>query len=493
MTFESLGLAEPLLRAVRTAGYDATTPIQAEAIPDVLQGRDLLGCAQTGTGKTAAFALPTLHRLLASGRPHRPSGHKPRRDSQAPIRALVLAPTRELAAQIGASFDCYGKHTGLSQTVIYGGVSQVPQVRDLQAGTDILVATPGRLLDLMQQGYVDLSRVEILILDEADRMLDMGFIHDLRRIVAAVPRRRQTLMFSATIPDEIRQLTTQWLTDPQHVRIAPVESTSEQVNQSVVFVETPHKIAALAGLLRSTCQERTLVFARTKHGADKIVKQLLRAGIPAAAIHGNKSQSARQRALEQFKSPRPPVLIATDVAARGLHVDGISHVINYDLPDVPETYVHRIGRTGRAGASGVAISLCGRDERGHLQRIERLTRHPIRVVKDLPGLPSLGEGAAAGESARPAKHATTTARGSGGSRRSRGERPSTVARTRAAAVGRLIGRPADARSRRVSVICGLSERPGVWRKMCGQAACTRGWRIGIVFAGRLVERVCEAR
>jgi ATP-dependent RNA helicase RhlE len=376
MSFENLGLAETLLRAVRADGYQTATPIQLQAIPSALEGRDLMGCAQTGNGTTAAFALPTLQRLSGGDESPRRGGNGRR-----PIRALILAPTRELAAQIGASFTGYGRFTGLRCTVVYGGVSQVPQVRALQSGADILVATPGRLLDLMNQGYIDLATVEILILDEADQMLDMGFLPDLKRIVAAVPSRRQTLMFSATMPDEIRQLATRWLRDPAHVQVAPAAKTFDLVKQSVFFIEARHKPQLLTHFIRTAGGTRTLVFARTKHGADKIVKHLVRSGIPAAAIHGNKSQNARMRTLEQFKSRRPPVLVATDIAARGLDVNDISHVINYELPEVPEIYVHRIGRTGRAGAVGIATSFCGGDERSHLQRIERLTRYRIPIEK----------------------------------------------------------------------------------------------------------------
>ena len=379
MKFEDLGLAEPLLRGVRAQGYHTVTPIQAKAIPKILQGHDLMGCAQTGTGKTAAFALPTLQRLSDGPDQQRQVRTEKRRPTRRPIRSLILAPTRELAIQIDASFHTYGKYTRLRHTVVYGGVSQGPQVRALGAGVDILVATPGRLLDLVNQGHIDLARVEVLILDEADQMLDMGFIHDLRRIVARVPRRRQTLMFSATMPGEIRKLAGEWLRNPVHVQASPVASPPEKVHQSVYFVEPPHKPRLLARFLQDTRSTRTLVFARTKRGADKIAKQLQRAGILAAAIHGNKSQNVRQRVLAQFKSQRPPVLVATDIAARGLDVDGISHVINYDLPEIPELYVHRIGRTGRAGAAGRAISFCGHEERPRLRRIEHLTRRTIEV------------------------------------------------------------------------------------------------------------------
>ncbi len=382
MRFEELGLAEPLVRGVRAQGYHTVTPIQVKAIPSVLRGDDLMGCAQTGTGKTAAFALPTLQQLSSV-----PGGQQRARNGKGgghrrPIRSLILAPTRELAIQISASFQAYGKYTSLRATVVYGGVGQGPQVRALQAGVDILVATPGRLLDLMNQGHIDLARVEILILDEADQMLDMGFIHDLRRIVERVPSRRQTLMFSATMPSEIRKLAGQWLRNPVHVQVSPVASPAEKVHQSVCFVEPLHKVRLLTRILQQTPSARTLVFARTKHGADKIVKQLQREGILAAAIHGNKSQNVRQRVLAQFKSPQPPVLVATDIAARGLDIDDISHVINYDLPEIPEIYVHRIGRTGRAGATGRAVSFCGLEERPRLRRIERLTRRTLHINDD---------------------------------------------------------------------------------------------------------------
>jgi len=339
MSFSELNLSESLLRAVREAEYQAATPIQTKAIPHILAGRDCLGCAQTGTGKTAAFALPTLQRLSSQSQP-------PRRR---PIRTLVLAPTRELASQIADSFRTYGRYTGLRHAVIYGGVGQHPQVKALQHGIDILIATPGRLLDLMNQGFVDLAQVEILILDEADQMLDMGFIHDLRRIVSRVPRQRQTLLFSATMPQEIRRLADQWLRDPIEVSVAPQATPADRVEQSVYFIDRGNKPELLAKYLRDQAAQRALVFTRTKHGADKLVRSLQRAGIRAEAIHGNKSQNARQRALAQFKSHQPPVLVATDIAARGLDIDSVSHVINFDLPMTAEIYVHRIGRTARAG------------------------------------------------------------------------------------------------------------------------------------------------
>jgi ATP-dependent RNA helicase RhlE len=414
--FEKLGLAENVLRSIRAEEYHTPTPIQAEAIPVLLTGRDLMGCAQTGTGKTAAFALPTLQRLCESyAKQAQPTAKEadeaaqftpdvyqqngPSRESRnrnsrrptstrhrtaRPIRSLILAPTRELAAQIGASFATYGRHTGLRFTVVYGGVGQGPQVRALRDGVDILVATPGRLLDLMDQGYIDLRKVEILILDEADQMLDMGFIVPLRKIVASVPKERQTLMFSATMPPEIRKLASEWLRDPAHVQVAPVATPAELVEQTVYHVEKRHKISLLTHYLQNTATARTLVFSRTKHGADKIVRQLSQSGIRAAALHGNKSQSVRQRTLDSFKSQKPPVLIATDIAARGLDVDAISHVINFDLPDVAEVYVHRIGRTGRAGATGVATTFCSRDERDLLRQIERLTRQTLNIAQDQP-------------------------------------------------------------------------------------------------------------
>jgi ATP-dependent RNA helicase RhlE len=414
MKFENLQLNGNLLKAIEQEGYHTPTPIQIQAIPHVLSGRDLLGCAQTGTGKTAAFALPTLQRLLespaytpptatdngvfaAEPKTHRPSiaAHGTRNaDRVRPggpatlngrppatrraIRALILAPTRELAAQIEESFQVYGRHSGLRQTVIYGGVGQGRQVLALREGVDILVATPGRLLDLMQQGYIRLSAVEVLILDEADQMLDMGFLPDLKRVVAHVPRERQTLMFSATMPPEIRRLADQWLRNPVSVQVAPVATPAALVEQSVYMVETRDKPRLLAQFLREQGTGRTLVFTRTKHGADKVVRCLEKAGVRAAAIHGNKSQNARLRVLAEFKSERPPVLVATDIAARGLDIDQIAHVVNYDLPNVPETYVHRIGRTGRAGAKGSAISLCSGEEREFLKQIERLTR--VRVA-----------------------------------------------------------------------------------------------------------------
>jgi ATP-dependent RNA helicase RhlE len=375
MTFDELGLAEPILRAVAAEGYTAPTPIQSQAIPRVMSGRDVLGCAQTGTGKTAAFALPILHRLAGSPLP--PGG------SRRPIRVLVLAPTRELAMQIGQSFRAYGRHTGLRNTVIVGGVGQQSQRQALQRGVDILIATPGRLIDLMGQGFVDLDSVEMFVLDEADRMLDMGFIPDIRRIVSRLPSRRQTILFSATMPETIERLAAAILRKPAQVRIAPVRATTELIEQSVAFVPRQSKTRLLVNLLRTRPVARALVFTRTKHGADRLARQLHQSGIGTGVLHGNKSQSARQRTLEDFKAYRTAVLVATDLAARGIDVEGISHVLNFDLPHEAETYVHRIGRTGRAGVPGVAISFCDEEERKHLAAIERLIRQTLPVEQDL--------------------------------------------------------------------------------------------------------------
>ena len=367
IAFADLGLSAAVLRALATEGYATPTPIQAKAIPHVLAGRDLFGCAQTGTGKTAAFALPLIERMLAAPRPRAPRG----------CRALVLAPTRELAGQIHESFRAYGRHAGITSVVVYGGVGQGPQATALARGTDVLVATPGRLLDLIGQRLADLRGVEFLVLDEADRMLDMGFIHDVRRIVGLVPRDRQTLFFSATLPDEVRRLADAMLRDPLEVKTAPQATPAETVAQSVFHVPKAGKRMALVSLLRNEAMDRVIVFTRTKHGADKLQRDLAKAGIDAAAIHGNKSQNQRERALAAFKAPRPPVLIATDIAARGIDVDGVSHVVNYELPHEPETYVHRIGRTGRAGQTGAAVSFCDPEERQRLRAIEKLLRQPI--------------------------------------------------------------------------------------------------------------------
>lgn len=387
MKFESLSLCEPLLRSVQDAGYQNATPIQQKAIPPILKGRDLIGCAQTGTGKTAAFTLPTLQQLISSSA-KTSENHSKRSPSQRRIiRCLILAPTRELAGQIGESLATYGRFSELRQTVIFGGVKQGPQVRALQAGIDILVATPGRLLDLIGQGFVKLSDVQILILDESDQMLDMGFIQDLRKIVSQIPKQRQTLMFSATMPPEIRKLSQQWLRRPIEIQVTPIASTPEHVSQSVYFVERHHKAETLRRFLQETKHSKTLVFSRTRRGADKIASCLKRDGIRAVAIHGEKSQGRRREVMKEFNSKRPPVLVATDLAARGLDFTDISHVINFDLPEAPESYVHRIGRTARAGASGHAVSFCLPDERNRLRLIEKLIGQALSV-KTLPDLPA---------------------------------------------------------------------------------------------------------
>ncbi len=375
MTFENLNLIEPLLRALKTEGYSKPTPIQAQAIPVLLERKDLLGCAQTGTGKTAAFALPILHLL-----------HQDELFVKGPvgIKALILTPTRELAIQIGDSFTAYGKHLRLSHTVIFGGVSQHTQVKALRDGVDILIATPGRLLDLMDQRYVKLQHLKMLVLDEADRMLDMGFIHDVKKVIARVPAKRQTIFFSATMPPEIASLANTILSNPVKVEVTPVSSTANTINQSVYFVEKGNKRKLLHHILQDRSIATALVFTRTKHGADRVAKQLNEAGIRAEAIHGNKSQGARQRALSNFKSRKTRVLVATDIAARGIDVEELTHVINFELPNVPETYVHRIGRTGRAGASGISISFCDEEEKEFLDDIQKIIGKKIPVVDDHP-------------------------------------------------------------------------------------------------------------
>ncbi len=376
MRFEDLALVEPVLRAVAATGYTQCTPIQEKAIPPVRDGHDLIGIAQTGTGKTAGFALPVLHRL------HTSKARKPGK----PVRCLVLAPTRELALQVGDSFKTYGAFLGLTRTVIFGGVGQNPQVQTLRQGVDILVACPGRLLDLIGQGHCRLDAVEVLVLDEADRMLDMGFLPDIKRILGHLPKDRQTLLFSATMPPPIRELARGVMRNPVEVAVAPVSSTAETVTQGLYHVPKLQKQALLAFLLQDPKVERVLVFTRTKHGADKVVRKLEKHGIVGAAIHGNKSQNARQRALAGFKSGQVRVLVASDIAARGLDVDGITHVINFDVPNEPETYVHRIGRTGRAGATGTAWSLCDGEERAYVTDIERITKRKLPVIP-LPDFP----------------------------------------------------------------------------------------------------------
>jgi ATP-dependent RNA helicase RhlE len=374
MPFLRLRLREPLLRALREEGYAAPTPIQAEAIPHVLEGRDVLALAQTGTGKTAAFVLPILERMASVPLP--PGRRR--------VRVLVLAPTRELAAQVGESFAAYGRHLPFRRAVVFGGVGYGPQVDALARGADIVVATPGRLLDLLHRRRADLSHVEVLVLDEADRMLDMGFLPDVRRVLDALPRRRQTLFFSATMPREAQALADRILTDPVRVAVAPPATTVESVAQSVFFVDKPDKARLLEHLLSDASIPRALVFTRTKHGADKLAKTLVRAGIDADAIHGNKSQGRREKTLGSFRAGDTRVLVATDIAARGLDVEGITHVVNYDLPNVPESYVHRIGRTARAGAPGTALSFCDASEEPFLREIEKTTRIRLGVVEDHP-------------------------------------------------------------------------------------------------------------
>jgi ATP-dependent RNA helicase RhlE len=375
--FADLGLIEPIARAVAEEGYERPTPIQARCVPHVLAERDLLGLAQTGTGKTAAFALPILQRLW-DRRPEA-SARGPR-----PIRCLVLTPTRELASQISDSFTTYGRHVRLKVAVIFGGVGMEPQRQTLRAGVDILVATPGRLLDLASQGHLHLERLEVFVLDEADRMLDMGFIHDVRRVIRLLPAQRQTLFFSATMPREAQQLADQLLHDPVQVAVAAVSQTADRIEQEVAFVAKADKRALLVDVLRDMAMRRVLVFTRTKHGANRVAEHLARAGIGAAAIHGNKSQGARERALAQFKNGDNRVLVATDIAARGIDIDDVTHIVNFDLPEVPETYVHRIGRTARAGASGFALSFCDEEEGDLLYGIERLIRREIPVVEGHP-------------------------------------------------------------------------------------------------------------
>ena len=383
--FAALGLIPELVRAVAESGYTDPTPIQQQSIPPLLQGRDILGCAQTGTGKTAAFALPILQLLYGQKLPapieHKPARHPP---AQRKTRALILSPTRELASQIEESFRTYGAHTGLTSTVIFGGVKQGPQVQRMRTGVDILVATPGRLLDLMGQGFISLRDLQFFVLDEADRMLDMGFIHDVRKVLAALPPIRQSLLFSATMPPDIEALAMTFLRNPARVAVAPVSSTAERIAQSVYKVGKNDKPKLLAYLLKDPSLSRVLVFTRTKHGANKVVKQLGDAGYRGEAIHGNKSQNAREAALAHFKSGETRILVATDIAARGIDVDGVSHVINYDIPNEPESYVHRIGRTARAGAEGVALAFCDWDEQGFLNTIEKLIRQRVPVITDHP-------------------------------------------------------------------------------------------------------------
>ncbi|TRZ82209.1 MAG: DEAD/DEAH box helicase [Sediminibacterium sp.] len=372
--FQTLGLIEPLLKAIQEEGYTTPTPIQAESIPIVLEGKDLLGCAQTGTGKTAAFTLPILQLLVKSKTQER----------RKKIRSLIVTPTRELAIQIGESFNAYGRHTGLNCTVIFGGVGQGPQVTALRNGVDVVIATPGRLLDLMNQGHLNIREVEIFVLDEADRMLDMGFVHDVKKLLAVLPKKRQSLFFSATMPPEIVSLANTILFHPLKVSVTPVSSTVDIIVQSVYFVDKVNKNALLIEILKNTAIKTALVFTRTKHGADKVVNLLLKNNIKAEAIHGNKAQNARQRALTNFKAQTTRVLVATDIAARGIDVDELAYVVNYEIPNIPETYVHRIGRTGRAGAGGTAISFCDAEERDFLKDIEKLIAKKVPVIENHP-------------------------------------------------------------------------------------------------------------
>jgi len=373
LLFNELNLIEPILSALQTEGYTQPTPIQEQSIPTILQGRDLLGCAQTGTGKTAAFAIPILQLL---SKPHANTKvHKA-------VKALILTPTRELAIQIEESFKAYGRNLPLKHLVIFGGVGQKAQTDALHRGVDILVATPGRLLDLMNQGFINLRDIEIFVLDEADRMLDMGFIHDVKKVIAKLPVKRQTLFFSATMPTEIQKLADTILTNPAKVEVTPVSSTAEKIQQTIYFVEKAAKKDLLIDILKDKTIQTALVFTRTKHGADKVVKDLIKAGVRAEAIHGNKSQNARQRALTNFKARTTRILVATDIAARGIDVDELTHVINYELPNIPETYVHRIGRTGRAGLSGTAFSFCDAEEKAYLKDIEKLIALSIPVAED---------------------------------------------------------------------------------------------------------------
>jgi ATP-dependent RNA helicase RhlE len=371
MNFESLKIATPILKALQEEGYTEPTPIQEQAIPIILEGKDVLGCAQTGTGKTAAFAIPIIQLLEKN----------PNKGERQHIRCLIVTPTRELAIQIGESFSAYGRHCGFRRTVLFGGVNQNPQVASLRKGTDVLIATPGRLLDLMNQGFLSLRSIEIFVLDEADRMLDMGFIHDVKKILAVLPIKRQSLFFSATMPPSIIKLASTILDRPSKVTVTPVSSTVELTDQSVFFVEKENKGDLLVSLLNSKNIQTALVFTRTKHGADKVSKALLKRQISAEAIHGNKSQNARQRALTNFKEQQIRVLVATDIAARGIDVSNLECVINYEIPNIPETYVHRIGRTGRAGAKGMAFSFCDSEEKNYIRDIEKLIGKKIAVSK----------------------------------------------------------------------------------------------------------------
>jgi ATP-dependent RNA helicase RhlE len=382
MLFEDLSLSKSIQRAVFEEGYTSPTPIQEKAIPFILAGKDLVGCAQTGTGKTAAFAIPIIHNL------HRMIGSSKKTKE---IRCLVVTPTRELAVQIGESFDTYGKYTNIRQLTVFGGVSQIPQVDQLKKGVDILIATPGRLLDLHKQGFIDFDSLHYLVLDESDLMLDMGFINDVRKIVKLVPNNRQTLLFSATMPMAIRELADTFLNKPEYVSVTPVSSTAEIIEQQIYFVDKENKRGLLYHLIRNENLNNVLVFVRTKHGADNVVKALKKQGVNAEAIHGDKSQTARQRVLDHFKNKEITVLVATDIAARGIDIESLPYVINFDLPNIPETYVHRIGRTGRAGNGGISISFCGRDEEPYWKDIQKLIKVNVKIMKDHPFPWKVGE------------------------------------------------------------------------------------------------------
>jgi len=373
MTFENLNIIAPILEALKSEGYTTPTPIQVQTIPLALQGKDILGCAQTGTGKTAAFAVPIIQLM---------SQDKSNLNGRRPIRSLILTPTRELAIQIAESFESYGANTNLKYEVIFGGVSQNSQVKSLRSGVDILIATPGRLLDLINQKFVHLNQLQFFVLDEADRMLDMGFLNDVKKIITKIPPKRQSLFFSATMPNDIVKLANTILVNPSKVEVTPVSSTANTINQAVYFVDKENKKYLLKEVLSDKKIDRALVFTRTKHGADKVVKDLISAGIKSLAIHGNKSQNARQRALNSFKANETRVLVATDIAARGIDIDDLTHVINYELPNIAESYVHRIGRTGRAGADGIAIAFCDAEEKAYLKDIQKLIGKQIPVLEN---------------------------------------------------------------------------------------------------------------
>ena len=457
--FSELGLAEPICKAVATEGYTQPTPIQAQAIPLILSGRDLLGIAQTGTGKTAAFALPVLQRLAANN--IRPQARS--------VRALVLTPTRELAVQVSDCFATYGRNLSLRRTTIFGGVGMQPQIKAVSNGIDILVATPGRLLDLINRGNVRLDSVEVLILDEADRMLDMGFIHDVRKIVAQIPAKRQTLFFSATMAPEVTSLASGMLRDPARVEVTPQATTVERIAQTVMFVSRDDKRQLLIDVLTDKSVQRAIVFARTKHGANRLAEQLMKCGVSAEAIHGNKSQGARQRALSEFQAGRVRALVATDIAARGIDVDGVTHVINYELPNEPESYVHRIGRTARAGAEGNAVSFCELEELSYLKAIEKAIRQPVPVdathayhAEDiarrlngsapLPKPPKRGGGGAGGNGGRPQGGRPQAARTEGAKPGALGPKPQggkpQGLKPKAAPHGQGAGKPAAGGHRR---------------------------------------------